>query len=42
MISFALTVASEIDENEPTSLKEAMISLDKKHWVTAMKEKLTL
>lgn len=40
VISFALTVASEIDDTESTSVKDAMSSSDKMHWVTAMKEEV--
>lgn len=40
MVSFALTVASEIDDSDPVSLKEAMECVDKKCWLEAMKDEV--
>lgn len=40
MVSFVLTASSEIDESEPSSLKEPMDSADKQKWMTAMNEEV--
>lgn len=41
LVAYALTVASEIDDDEPTSYKDAMNSNEKDKWTAAMQEEMS-
>lgn len=41
LISYALTIADEVNGEEPMSYKETMSSDDKSKWVAAMQDEIT-
>ena len=40
MLSYVLHIAEELEFSEPVSYEEAMRSLEREHWIQAMKEEL--